>query len=126
MSIVDTVVYALLVIVYYMFLKTALEVFTYKKLRNYSILMISILGVVVSLKIDLFLGILVLFIILLRPIKLNLKEAFVVALTAEFGFLLGVVVIMFILTTAGTVFGIEGLELNMTWEELFHYITTHP
>ncbi|USH00522.1 hypothetical protein K1720_03455 [Thermococcus argininiproducens] len=126
MSIVDTVIYALLVIVYYMFLKTALEVFTYKKLRNYSILTISILGVVVSLKIDLFLGILVLFIILLRPIKLNLKEALVVALTAEFGFLLGVIVIMFILTTAGTVFGIEGLELNMTWEELFHYITTHP
>ncbi|NJE25957.1 hypothetical protein E3E22_04845 [Thermococcus sp. MV5] len=126
MSIVDTVIYALLVIVYYMFLKTALEVFTYKKLRNYSILMISILGVVVSLKVDLFLGILVLFILLLRPIKLNLKEALVVALTAEFGFLLGMIVIMFILTTAGTVFGIKGLELNMTWEELFHYITTHP
>ena len=87
------------------------------------ILAISIVGVAISLGIDLFLGVLVLFAVL-KLLKLNLREAIAVAFTAEFGFLLGVIVVMFILTTAGTMFGIEGLEFNMTWEELLHYIAS--
>ena len=123
MNFVDAGIYLLLVALYYLFLKTALEVFTYKELRSYSTLAISIVGVAVSLGINLFLGVLVLFAVL-KLLKLNLREAIVVAFTAEFGFLLGVIVIMFILTTAGTMFGIEGLEFNMTWEELLHYIAS--
>ncbi|MCD6189782.1 MAG: hypothetical protein DRP38_05975 [Thermotogae bacterium] len=123
MNFVDAGIYLLLVALYYLFLKTALEVFTYKELRSYSTLAISIVGVAVSLGINLFLGVLVLFAVL-KLLKLNLREAIVVAFTAEFGFLLGVIVVMFILTTAGTMFGIEGLEFNMTWEELLHYIAS--
>ena len=123
MNFVDAGIYLLLVALYYLFLKTALEVFTYKELRSYSTLAISIVGVAVSLGINLFLGVLVLFAVL-KLLKLNLREAIVVAYTAEFGFLLGVIVVMFILTTAGTMFGIEGLEFNMTWEELLHYIAS--
>ena len=123
MNFVDAGIYLLLVALYYLFLKTALEVFTYKELRSYLILAISIVGVAISLGIDLFLGVLVLFAVL-KLLKLNLREAIAVAFTAEFGFLLGVIVIMFILTTAGTMFGIEGLEFNMTWEELLHYIAS--
>lgn len=123
MQLVDMTIYILLVVLYYLFLKTALEVFTYKELKSYSILTLSIVGVGVSLGVDLSLGALVLFAVL-KLLKLNLREALVVALTAEFGFLLGVIVVMFILTTAGTMFGIEGLEFNMTWEELFHYIAS--
>ncbi|WP_232194585.1 hypothetical protein [Thermococcus sp. PK] len=92
-------------------------------MKSYSILAISVVGVGISLGIDLFLGVLVLFAVL-KMLKLNLKEALVVAFTAEFGFLLGVIVVMFILTTAGTMFGIEGLEFNMTWEELLQYIAS--
>ncbi|ACS89142.1 MULTISPECIES: hypothetical protein [Thermococcus] len=117
MQFIDIIIYILFVVLYYLFLKTALEVFTYKELRSYSILAISIAEVVVSLGINLFLGVLMLFTVL-KLLKLNLKEAFVVAFTAEFGFLLGIIVVMFILTTAGTMFGIEGLEFNMTWDEL--------
>ncbi|HII66804.1 MAG TPA: hypothetical protein HA302_02075 [Thermococcaceae archaeon] len=117
MQFIDIIIYILFVVLYYLFLKTALEVFTYKELRSYSILAISIAEVVVSLGINLFLGFLMLFTVL-KLLKLNLKEAFVVAFTAEFGFLLGIIVVMFILTTAGTMFGIEGLEFNMTWDEL--------
>lgn len=123
MNFVDAGIYLLLVALYYLFLKTALEVFTYKELRSYLILAISIVGVAISLGIDPFLGVLVLFAVL-KLLKLNLKEAIAVAFTAEFGFLLGVIVVMFILTTAGTMFGIEGLEFNMTWEELLHYIAS--
>ncbi|HDD31172.1 MAG TPA: hypothetical protein ENF72_00905 [Thermococcus litoralis] len=123
MNFVDAGIYLLLVALYYLFLKTALEVFTYKELRSYLILAISIVGVAISLGIDLFLGVLVLFAVL-KLLKLNLREAIAVAFTAEFGFLLGVIVVMFILTTAGTMFGIEGLEFNMTWEELLHYIAS--
>ncbi|RLF80522.1 hypothetical protein DRN32_02860 [Thermococci archaeon] len=123
MNFVDAGIYLLLVALYYLFLKTALEVFTYKELKSYLILAISIVGVAISLGIDLFLGVLVLFAVL-KLLKLNLREAIAVAFTAEFGFLLGVIVIMFILTTAGTMFGIEGLEFNMTWEELLHYIAS--
>lgn len=120
---VDVTIYTLLVLLYYLFLKTALDVFTYKEMKSYSILAISVVGVGISLGIDLFLGVLVLFAVL-KMLKLNLKEALVVAFTAEFGFLLGVIVVMFILTTAGTMFGIEGLEFNMTWEELLQYIAS--
>ncbi|MCA6213440.1 hypothetical protein GBV73_00610 [Thermococcus sp. 101 C5] len=120
---VDVIIYTLLVLLYYLFLKTALDVFTYKEMKSYSILAISVVGVGISLGIDLFLGVLVLFAVL-KMLKLNLKEALVVAFTAEFGFLLGVIVVMFILTTAGTMFGIEGLEFNMTWEELLQYIAS--
>ncbi|HIH71900.1 MAG: hypothetical protein PWP49_1925 [Thermococcaceae archaeon] len=120
---VDVIIYILLVLLYYLFLKTALDVFTYKEMKSYSILAISVVGVGISLGIDLFLGVLVLFAVL-KMLKLNLKEALVVAFTAEFGFLLGVIVVMFILTTAGTMFGIEGLEFNMTWEELLQYIAS--
>ncbi|MCO6041833.1 hypothetical protein [Thermococcus alcaliphilus] len=123
MQLVDIIIYPIFVVLYYLFLKTALEVFTYKELKSYSILAISIVGVGVSMGLDLFLGVLVLFTVL-KLLKLNLREALVVTFAAEFGFFLGVVVVMFILTTAGTIFGIEGLEFNMTWEELFHYIAS--
>ncbi|ALV63986.1 hypothetical protein ADU37_CDS22890 [Thermococcus sp. 2319x1] len=123
MQLVDVIIYTIFVVLYYLFLKTALEVFTYRELKSYSILAISILGVGVSLGINLFLGVLVLFAVL-KLLRLTLKEALVVTFAAEFGFLLGVVVVMFILTTAGTIFGIKGLEFNMTWEELFHYIAS--
>lgn len=122
MNFIDACIYFLLVMAYYTFLRTALEVFTYKELKSHFILIISVLGVGVSLGINFFLGILVLFIIL-KVLKLNLRETLVVTFTAEFGFLLGLVVIMFILTTAGTMFGIKGLEFNMTWEEIFHLAT---
>ncbi|USS39916.1 hypothetical protein NF865_05990 [Thermococcus aggregans] len=117
MNFVDAGIYILLITLYYLFLKTALEVFTYKELRSYSILAIAILGVAVSLGINSLLGVLVLFGVL-KLLKLGFREAILVAFTAEFGFIIGLVVIMFILTTAGTMFGIEGLEFNMTLDEL--------
>jgi len=89
-----------------------------RELKSYVTLAISIAGVAVSLGINLFLGVLMLFTVL-KLLKLSLKEALIVAFTAEFGFLLGMVVIMFILITAGTMFGIKELEFNMTWEEIF-------
>ena len=91
---------------------------TGRELKSYVTLAISIAGVAVSLGINPFLGVLMLFTVL-KLLKLSLKEALVVAFTAEFGFLLGMVVIMFILITAGTMFGIKELEFNMTWEEIF-------
>ncbi len=119
--ILDSALHVLLIFMYYSFLKTAIEVFTYKKPRKLLLLTISIFGVFVSLYIDIFLGFFFLFIMLLIT-GLNSREAIVSALTAEFGFIIALVVVMFILTTIGTIYNIPGFRFEIRFEELLRYM----
>ncbi|NJE08266.1 hypothetical protein E3E31_06980 [Thermococcus sp. M39] len=119
--ILDSALHLLLIFMYYSFLKTAIEVFTYKKPRKLLLLTVSIFGVFISLYIDILLGFLYLFLVLLL-IGLNSREAIVSALTAEFGFIIALVVVMFILTTIGTMYNIPGFRFEMRFEELLRYM----
>ena len=119
--ILDSALHVLLIFMYYSFLNSAIEVFTYKKPRKLLLLIISIFGVFISLYIDIFLGFFFLFIMLIIA-GLNSKEAIVSALTAEFGFIIALVVVMFILTTIGTMYNIPGFRFEMRFEELLRYM----
>ncbi|AEH24125.1 hypothetical protein [Pyrococcus yayanosii] len=115
----DLFLLALAFLLYYTFLKTSVEVFTYRRPSLRFLIPATILGTFITLYLDIFLGLIFLLIALLLW-RLGFREAFVTALTAEFGFLVSFIVVVFFLTLFGTIAGIEGLELNVDWDELLH------
>nr|CCE70544.1 TPA: hypothetical protein PAB0747 [Pyrococcus abyssi GE5] len=116
----DFVVMALGLFMYYEFLKTGFEVFTYKKPSKLYLFTVSL----ISMGLTLFLGVLPGILVTLLAVLLtgvNIVETLIITLTAEFGFIIGFFTLYFIFTTVGTILGIEGLKLNLDWDELLHY-----
>ncbi|MFA4646426.1 hypothetical protein P8X24_04030 [Pyrococcus kukulkanii] len=116
----DFLVLVVGIFAYYEFLKTGFEIFTYKRPRKLALLVVS--GVSVFLLLFVHLLAAFAFTLLFVIIEgVNVKDSLIVALTAEFGFFMSFIALYFIFTTVGTMFGIEGLQLNLDWDELLHY-----
>ncbi|WP_237718488.1 MULTISPECIES: hypothetical protein [Pyrococcus] len=106
---------------YYEFLKTGFEVFTYKRPRKFILFALSVGATLVTLFGNILAAMAFTFFTVLAYKKLEIKEAILITLVAEFGFMIAFISLYFIFTTLGTIFGIEGLELNLDWDELIHY-----
>lgn len=107
----------LLIILYYGFLSISIDVFTYRHPKKVYMVGFSIFTVLVSLRISYLLG----FILLLAFLslhRLSLKETLVVAFSTQFGFMMGMAVIMIFLTSIGFIFNIPALQVNMTFEDM--------
>ncbi|AEC52718.1 hypothetical protein PNA2_1803 [Pyrococcus sp. NA2] len=119
-TVADFFVMALGLFMYYEFLKTGFEVFTYLRPSKLYLFTVSTISMFLTLFISVPLGIL--FTLLTVTLKrTGIKEAFLITVTAEFGFIIGFFILYFIFTTIGTMLGIKGLELNLDWDELLHY-----
>ncbi|AFK22602.1 hypothetical protein [Pyrococcus sp. ST04] len=116
----DFIVLLISFLSYYYFLKTGFEVFTYKMPGKLYLLAVSAIAMITTLffNIAIAFGVVVVA-VMMRGI--NIKDSIIVALTAEFGFFIAFIALYFIFTTLGTMFGIEGLELNLDWDELLHF-----
>ncbi|WP_461865286.1 hypothetical protein [Thermococcus sp.] len=117
MNYVEVLAWILIITAYYTFLKTGIEVFTYKHINRLLLFAAASINTIISLKVSMILGFLFLIGILLI-LKLRPSELITVALTAEMGFLVGLIVVMFVFTTVGTMYHIKGFEFNMTLKEI--------
>ncbi len=117
MNYMEISAWILIIAAYYTFLKTGIEVFTYRHASRILLLAISSINTVISLKVSMLLGF-ILLIAMLLILKLQPGELITVALTAEMGFLVGLIVVMFVFTTVGTMYHIKGFEFNMTLKEI--------
>lgn len=111
----------LLVLIYYGFIKTSFEVFTYKKPSSRSLLLVSAVSVLISLRISYILGFLVLLAFLAYQ-RLSLREAVVVALATQFGFMMGMAVTMVFLTGIGFVLDIPSFKVTMSPEDIMRFL----
>ncbi|HII61855.1 hypothetical protein [Pyrococcus horikoshii] len=116
----DFLVMLLGLLIYYELLKVCFEVFTYKKPSKLYLLLVSAVSMTLTLFVNVLLAII--FTAFAVAVKgINLKDTFIITATTEFGFILGFFTLYFIFTTIGTIIGIEGLKLNLDWDELLHY-----
>lgn len=111
----------LLVLVYYGFIKTSFEVFTYRKPSSGVLLLVSLISVPISLLVSYFLGFLVLLAFLACQ-RLSVREVIVVALTTQFGFMMGMAVVMLFLTGIGFVFDIPAFKMTMSPEDIMRFL----
>lgn len=111
----------LLIAIHYGLVRTSFEVFTYKKVGRLPVLVASTLSVVLSIELSYLLGFLILLAFLLLQ-HLSKEELLVVAFTVQFGFMMGMAVVMVFLMGIGFVLDIPSLQVNMTPEEVARFI----
>ncbi|WP_048151102.1 hypothetical protein [Palaeococcus ferrophilus] len=111
----------LLVLLYYGFMKVSFEVFTYKKPSRALLFLVSVAAVLPSLRVSYVLGFLILLAFLAYE-RLSLREAVVVALTTQFGFMIGMAVTMVFLTGVGFVLNIPSFKVNMSPEDIIRFL----
>lgn len=111
----------LLVLVQYGFMRVSFEVFTYKKPGRVPVFVVSMVAVLASLFISYLLGFLTLLAFLASQ-RLSRGELVIVLLTTEFGFLMGMAVVMFILTSVGFILDVSSLKVNMSPEEVMRFL----
>ena len=117
MNYAESSAWILIILAYYIFLKTGIEAFTYKHVSRLLLLAMAAINTGISLRVSMLLGF-VLLMGMLLALRLRPGELITVALTAEMGFLVGLIVVMFIFTTIGTMYHIKGFEFNMTLREI--------
>ncbi|AIF70235.1 hypothetical protein PAP_09285 [Palaeococcus pacificus DY20341] len=111
-----------LVGIYYSFLKASLDTFTYKKPRRVYLALVSILAVLISLKVSYVLGFATL-VSFLAVERLNSRELMLVAFSTQFGFMMGMAVVMIILISLGFIFDIPALKVEMTFEDIMRFLS---
>ncbi len=111
------IMFLLLIAIYYGFLSISIDVFTYKHPKKVYMAIFSIFTVFISLRVSYLLGFIMLLSFLFLQ-KLSLKETLIVAFSTQFGFMMGMAVIMIFLTSLGFVFNIPSLQMNMTFEDM--------
>ncbi len=113
----DYLALCLMVGAYYLFMKTGIDMMTYKKPLRLVLLVMSVANTALFLFVSVPLSVAVL-VIFLAALRMGWKEILVVTLITEMGFFLSVFIITAALAVLGTALHIPGYEMHGSLQEL--------